>query len=119
VKSDLGREFKTNFLFSLGIDLIMTVISKTTEAGARSLVLPALTTPEENGKYITHYQSDEDYHKWVLFFSYVAFGKWIFHPSLENSADCGCNTTGRLRRMSLVLMDKKCRQKCGRRLLQS
>lgn len=61
VKSDLGREYKTNFLFSFGIDMIMNVIMKSTEGGARSLVLAALTSPEENGKYITHYQSDVDY----------------------------------------------------------
>lgn len=61
VKSDLGRAYKTNFIFAFGIDMIMNMIMKTTEGGARSLVLAAMTSPEENGKYITHYQSDADY----------------------------------------------------------
>jgi hypothetical protein len=62
VKSDLGRGYKTNFFFSFGVDMVMNVMAKSTEGGARSLVLAALTTPEENGKYITHYQqSDADY----------------------------------------------------------
>jgi hypothetical protein len=39
----------------------MAFISKPTEGGARTLVLTALTTPEENGKYITNYQTEEDY----------------------------------------------------------
>jgi hypothetical protein len=61
VKSDLGRSYKTNILLSAGVDLFMYLVMKRTEDGARSLVLTAMTTPEENGKYVTHYQSDEDY----------------------------------------------------------
>jgi hypothetical protein len=61
VKSDLGRQYKTNFVVSFLADSVMSIISKSTEGGARSLVLAAMTTAEENGKYITHYQSDEDY----------------------------------------------------------
>lgn len=63
VKSDLGREYKTNFLISAGVDAFMNLAAKSTEGGARTLVLAGLTTKEENGKYITHYQSDEEYLK--------------------------------------------------------
>jgi len=65
VKSDLGRAYKTSALLSFAVDMFMTLAAKTTEGGARSLVLSALTTPEENGKYFTNYQSDEDYKKAV------------------------------------------------------
>jgi NAD(P)-dependent dehydrogenase (short-subunit alcohol dehydrogenase family) len=61
VTTDLGRAYKTNFIATMGINLIMKVIFKTSEAGARTPALAALTTPEENGKYITHYMSEEDY----------------------------------------------------------
>jgi len=63
VKSELARDYRKNFLISAGIDAFMTLIMKTTEGGARSTVLAGMTTPEENGKYITHYQPDEDYKK--------------------------------------------------------
>lgn len=61
VKSDLARQYKTNFLLSFGVDMIMNLVMKRTEGGARSLVLTVMTKPEENGKYITHYQSDGEY----------------------------------------------------------
>jgi len=61
VKSDLARQYKTNILLSLGVDMIMNLAMKRTEGGARSLVLTVMTKPEENGKYITHYQSDKEY----------------------------------------------------------
>ena len=61
VKSDLARDYKTNAIASFGVDMFMNVISKSTEGGARTSVLAALTTPEENGKHITFYQSDADY----------------------------------------------------------
>lgn len=41
----------------------MNIASKTTEAGARTLVLAALTTKEENGRFYTDYTSQEDYEK--------------------------------------------------------
>ncbi|KAF8863526.1 short-chain dehydrogenase/reductase family protein-like protein [Acephala macrosclerotiorum] len=65
VKSDLGREYKTNFLISAGVDAFMNLAMKSTEGGARTLVLAALTTKEENGKHFTNYQSDEEYLKVV------------------------------------------------------
>jgi len=65
VKSELGREYRTSFLMSAGIDVFMNVVSKNTEGGARTLVLAALTRKDENGKYITHYQSNEEYLKAV------------------------------------------------------
>jgi hypothetical protein len=61
VKSDLGRAYKTNYLLSLGVEVFMNLATKTTEGGARTLILATMTTPEENGKYYTNYQSDEDY----------------------------------------------------------
>jgi hypothetical protein len=61
VKTDLAREYKTNMLMSMAVNGFMTAIMKTTEGGARTLVLAATTSPEENGKYITHYQSEKDY----------------------------------------------------------
>jgi hypothetical protein len=63
VKTDLARDYKKNLLMSAGVNAFMTLVMKTTEGGARSTVLAGMTTPEENGKYITHYQSDEDYKK--------------------------------------------------------
>jgi hypothetical protein len=63
IKSDLARGYKTNAAFSLGIDLIMSLFFKTTEGGARTLVLAALATPDENGNHYTNYQSYEDYKK--------------------------------------------------------
>jgi len=61
VKSDLGRSYKTNFMMAAAVDIFMTVVSKSTESGARTLVLADLV--EENGGYVTHYQSDEEYKK--------------------------------------------------------
>jgi len=61
VKSDLGRAYRTNYLLSLGVDLFSNLAMKTTEGGARTLVLATMTTPEENGKYYTNYQNDADY----------------------------------------------------------
>ena len=61
MKSDLGRQYKTGFLLSLAVDGFMNLVAKPTEGGARTLVLAALTTPDENGNYITYYQSDEEY----------------------------------------------------------
>lgn len=63
VKTDLARDYRKNALISVGVDVVMAVVMKTTEGGARTPILAAITTPEENGKYITHYQSDEDYKK--------------------------------------------------------
>jgi hypothetical protein len=61
VKSDLGRAYKTSYPLSLAVDLFSNLAMKTTEGGARTLVLATMTSPEENGKYYTNYQSDEDY----------------------------------------------------------
>lgn len=61
VKSDLARDYRINSIASFGVDMFMNVVSKSTNGGARTPVLAALTTPEENGKYITFYQGDADY----------------------------------------------------------
>lgn len=61
VKSDLAREFKTNVLMAALVETYMIVMSKTAEAGARSIVLAAMS--KENGLYHTDYQSNEEYKK--------------------------------------------------------
>lgn len=61
VKSDLARAHKTSYSMTLVINTYMNLFAKTTEGGARTLVRSATTAPEENGKYITDYQSDKDY----------------------------------------------------------
>jgi hypothetical protein len=61
VKSELGRAYKTNYLLSIGVDIFSNLAMKSTEGGARTLILATMTTPEENGKYYTGYQTDEDY----------------------------------------------------------
>ena len=63
VKSDLARGFQTNFLMTFIVNLFMTVVSKSTEGGARTLVMAATTNPAENGMYFTNYQTDEEYRK--------------------------------------------------------
>jgi hypothetical protein len=45
----------------------MYLVPKSTEGGARTLVLAGLTTPAENGQYITYYQSDKDYEMYNVF----------------------------------------------------
>ncbi|KAL2073339.1 hypothetical protein VTL71DRAFT_10663 [Oculimacula yallundae] len=61
VKSSLGRDNKTNALMGVAVDTFMTIAAKSTEVGAVRLVVPALTTKEENGKYISNSQTHEDY----------------------------------------------------------
>ena len=61
VKTALGRDYRTSALMGVAIDAFMTVATKSTEGGARRLVVPALTTKEENGKYISDSQSHEEY----------------------------------------------------------
>lgn len=66
VYSDLGRQYKSNFIMTFAVNTFMTLLAKPTEGGARTLIIAALTTPEENGKYITHYQSEADYKMYDL-----------------------------------------------------
>ena len=61
VYTDLGRDYKTSMIMTAAVNTFMSVLSKSSEGGARTPVLAALTTSDENGKYITHYQADEDY----------------------------------------------------------
>ena len=61
VKSELGRAYRTSYLFSIGVDIFSNLAMKSTEGGARTLILATMTTPEENGKYYTNYQTDEHY----------------------------------------------------------
>lgn len=74
VKSDLGREAKTNAVKAAVIDGFMTVVMKSTEGGARMLVRSAVIKPEENGKHISDVPEDEwkqyvhPSSSWVLFY---------------------------------------------------
>jgi len=61
VNSDLSRQYKKGFFVSYAVELLMSTMAKSTEGGARTLVLAATTTPAENGKYVTHYQTHDDY----------------------------------------------------------
>ena len=59
--SDLGRKFgERGFLARLAIE-VFKLLAKSTETGARTFVLATLTGPEEHGKYIRHYGTDEQY----------------------------------------------------------
>ena len=44
---------------------VLAIVAKSSEGGARTPVLAALTNSDENGKYITHYQSDKDYKMYI------------------------------------------------------
>ncbi|KAH8811768.1 hypothetical protein F5884DRAFT_289417 [Xylogone sp. PMI_703] len=65
VKSDLARGHKTSFLMSLAVDAFLNIVPKTTEGGARSIVLAAVTAPSETGKNIRHYGTEEEYNQLV------------------------------------------------------
>ncbi len=62
VKSELGRDYRTNPLMGLFIDGFSNLAMKSTEGGARTPVLAALTMKEENGKYI----SDQSYEAYKM-----------------------------------------------------
>ena len=74
VKSDLGREAKTNAVKAAVLDGFMTVMMKSTTGGARMLVRSAVTRPEENGKHISDVPEEEWKQyvhpclSWVLFY---------------------------------------------------
>jgi hypothetical protein len=53
-------------LMSIGVSIFFTTFAKSTEAGARTLVLAAMTGPEEHGKYIRHYGTDEEYQEYAI-----------------------------------------------------
>lgn len=59
VKSDLGRNYRKNALSAAAIDVYMFICHKTTEVGARRLVLAAMTTKDENGKYLSDLPDEE------------------------------------------------------------
>lgn len=61
-KSDLPRQhIEGSVIKTYILDFLMTVFAKSTESGSRTFVLAALTTPEQQGKYIRHYGSEKDY----------------------------------------------------------
>ncbi|CCD44252.1 hypothetical protein ACHAO1_004544 [Botrytis cinerea] len=61
VKSDLGREYNTGAVIGIMINLWMSLACKTTEGGARTYVLAALTPPSEHGAHYTNYETEENY----------------------------------------------------------
>lgn len=63
VKTELGRDIMSNPVLSVLGNLVLSVVMKPVEEGAKTLVYAALLKPEENGKYFTFYQSEEDYLK--------------------------------------------------------
>ncbi|TEY62503.1 hypothetical protein BOTCAL_0161g00200 [Botryotinia calthae] len=61
VKSDLGREYNTGVVIGIMINLWMSLACKTTEGGARTYVLAALTPSSEHGAHYTNYETEENY----------------------------------------------------------
>ena len=62
VKSNLAREYSTSMAMRIIIALWGSAC-KTTEGGARTYVLAALTSPLEHGTHYTNYETEEDYKK--------------------------------------------------------
>jgi len=61
-KSDLGRQYyEKGLLYQLLLSIFTTFIAKSTEAGARTYIMATMTTPEEHGKFIRHYNTPEEY----------------------------------------------------------
>lgn len=61
-KSDLGRQYsEKGILMSVAVSFFSTAVAKSTESGARTMILAAMTGPEEHGKYIKHYGTEEEY----------------------------------------------------------
>ncbi len=61
VKSDLARGYGSNPLMRLAVWAFTTLLSKTTEGGARTLVRMGLTKPEDHGRYFNLTPQDETY----------------------------------------------------------
>jgi NAD(P)-dependent dehydrogenase (short-subunit alcohol dehydrogenase family) len=59
--SDLARKFSEKGFFAWLAVGVFKLLAKSTETGARTFVLAALTGPEEHGKCISHYGTDEQY----------------------------------------------------------
>lgn len=69
-KSDLGRQYaaKGAAVRAL-IWFFFATFAKSTENGARTLVLAAMTGPDEHGKFIRHYGTEEQYAMYVTPFT--------------------------------------------------
>ena len=105
VKSDLGREAKTNAVKAAVIDGFMTVVMKSAKGGARMLVRSAVTRPEENGKHISDVPEDE----WKQYaYPSLPWGSTL--PAMANSKAGLCSI------ISWGQMDRRCRKWCGRKL---
>ena len=77
VKTELGRDMMSNPITAILGSILLAVGMKSAEEGAKTLVYAALTKPEENGKFFTFYQSDEEYLKWVCPFDKHAIFRTI------------------------------------------
>ena len=84
VKSDLGREAKTNAIKAAIIDGFMTVVMKSTEGGARMLVRSAATRPEEHGTHI----SDVPEEKWTQYVHLCSSWVLLHEPLLIREKVC-------------------------------
>lgn len=58
-KSNLARE--ANIFLQVLAKMLFAVVAKSGEEGARTMVLAAMTKPEESGNFIKHYGRDEEY----------------------------------------------------------
>lgn len=68
-KSDLGTQYDTKGVVVRAlIWLFFTMVAKSTENGARTLVLAAMTGPDEHGKFIRHCGTEEQYAEYVISF---------------------------------------------------
>lgn len=61
VKTSLARDYRTSALMGIAVDTFMAIAAKNADVGAVRLVVPALTTKEENGKYISDSSTHEEY----------------------------------------------------------
>jgi len=102
-KSDLARNYyNKGILLSIAVAVFYTTFARSSESGARTLVLSAMTGPEEHGKYIRHYGTDDEYVECVLL-SPLTSGKGLL---LE---------TGKQRGTSPMRRRRNCNQRCGMR----
>lgn len=66
---------------SIAASIFFATFAKSTATGARTLVLAAMTGPEEHGKYIKHYGTDEEYTQYAIFLpTHVMLRLIIWNP---------------------------------------
>lgn len=87
-KSDLGRQYAAKgAVVRALIWFFFATFAKSTENGARTLVLAAMTGPNEHGKYIRHYGTEEQYAEYVTpFYSSAAHSCKLKGKNFRKSA---------------------------------